>query len=142
MSSARWAKGVLVRKGDGASPENFTTIAEVHDVVGPNSSRTKIDVTNQDSTSGTREKILGLRDPGEVGLTCNWLDNATHDEVTGVVKAHEDGTIGNWKFVWPFAAPITYTVPCGVSDCGPQANMDEQLKLGFTLMLAGDGTWS
>lgn len=142
MSSARHAHGTLVKLSDGASPATYTTIAEVGDVDGPESSNTVIDVTSQDSSNRTKERIMGLRDPGEVSLTANWLDNATHDEVTGVVKLHEAGTVRSAKFVWPFATPITYTVDIGVSKSKQSANMDEALKLGFTLTLCGDGTWS
>jgi len=47
-SNAWWAYGSTYKLGDGATEENFTAVAEVRDITGPNMTRASIDVTNQD----------------------------------------------------------------------------------------------
>jgi hypothetical protein len=122
MSNATAGPGFLLQKGDGASPENFTTVAEVKDLNGPQDKTDTHDVTNQSSPNNTEEIIPGLIRPGTVAFDVNHLpDDPTQDAVTGL-KADKDGrTKRNWRIVlpgtskkWTFAGYIT-----GLSWKGP-----------------------
>jgi len=78
--SGRNAFGTLFKRGDGGSPEMFTTIANVTSISGPSRSRETIDVTAHDSEDGWMEFIGGLKDGGEVSLEINYdPGEATHD---------------------------------------------------------------
>ena len=72
MSDAIAGVGAAFKRGDGASPEVFTAIAEINSITGPSMTRETIDVTSLDSTGGYREYITGFRDGGEVTLVMNF----------------------------------------------------------------------
>ena len=65
-TAAQIGAGTLFKRGDGASPEVFTTIAEVTSVDGPTSVFDIIDVTTMESTGNDREFIAGKGDPGGI----------------------------------------------------------------------------
>ena len=60
--------GATFGVGDGASPEVFTALASVISISPPSHSKTDIEVTTLQSTSGYREYILGLKESGEVNV--------------------------------------------------------------------------
>jgi predicted secreted protein len=64
--------GAKFKRSDMASNPQFTAIAEVADINGPNKSRDTTDVTSLDSEGGYKEFIGGLRDGGEVQLDMNF----------------------------------------------------------------------
>ena len=57
MTSAIAAYGTLLKLGDGGTPENFTTIAEVRDIGGPELGADVVDVTSHDSPGAWEEVI-------------------------------------------------------------------------------------
>ena len=63
------ATGTLLQVGNGASPEVFSTIANIGDINGPTTQTALVDVTSHTSTSiPFRQKIPTLIDPGMVSL--------------------------------------------------------------------------
>ena len=50
-SNALESQGMAIKRGDGASPEVFTTIPEVRSINGPDGSASEIDVSDLSSTS-------------------------------------------------------------------------------------------
>lgn len=78
--SGRNAFGTQFRRGDGATPETFTTIANVTSIGGPARTRETIDVTAHDSPDAWMEFVGGLKDGGEVSLEINYDPTEdTHD---------------------------------------------------------------
>ena len=73
MSNAVAGVGAEFRRGDGASNEQFTALAEVKNITGPGLTRDFIDVTNLGSTGGWREFITGFRNGGEYTFTMNFI---------------------------------------------------------------------
>ncbi len=70
-------QGTLIKRGDGASPEVFTTIPEVGAISGPDASKGEIDVTDLSSTA--KEFKGGLADFGRMTLEMNYIPgNAVH----------------------------------------------------------------
>ena len=65
-SNALESQGMAIKRGDGASPEVFTTIPEVRSINGPDGSASEIDVSDLSSTS--REFRMGLQDEGSITL--------------------------------------------------------------------------
>jgi predicted secreted protein len=141
MSNAFWVYGSKLKLGDGGTPtEVFTSIAEVIDLTPPALSRDSIDVTNQDTTNGWREKIPGFRDGGEVTFNCNWLPtNATHDATTGLLSTFNDNDLHNWQIVLPDA--ITVVAFAGfLTGFEPDLPLEEQGQLSITITVSGPVT--
>jgi predicted secreted protein len=141
MSNAFWVYGSKLKLGDGGTPtEVFTSIAEVIDLTPPALSRDSIDVTNQDTTNGWREKIPGFRDGGEVTFNCNWLPtNATHDATTGLLSTFNDNDLHNWQIVLPDA--VTVVAFAGfLTGFEPDLPLEEQGQLSITITVSGPVT--
>lgn len=140
MSNAFWSYGSKLQLGDGATPEVFATIAEVIDITPPPLSRDTIDVTNQDSANGWREKLPGFRDGGEVTFKCNWIPtNATQDQTTGILSTFDDELVHNWKIILPDA---TTEVTFGgfLTGFEPDLPLEEQGQLSVTITVSGPVT--
>lgn len=118
-SQAIEAQGIVIARGDGATPEVFTTIPGVKSFSGPGGSASVIDVTDLQSTG--KEKRMGLQDEGQITLDINYTpDNAVHQALRSDRAAR---TLRNFKLtftddgntVWDFAAFVTgFTVQGGV----------------------------
>ena len=149
-TKAQLGIGTFLQYGDNsASPETFTTLAEVKD--GPTWSVTRelLEVTNQDSPNQSREYILGLKDGSEFTVTCNMAGDGTgtgdaghhesHDVVLGIQEA---GTARTWRVLetlansdireWRFEALVLgYEV---------DASPGTEKTVAFTFKITGDVT--
>ena len=77
MSNAIIGTGILLKAGDGATPEVFTTVAEIVSLKPPSYSRNKVDVSNHNE--GRESNILGMLRQSDVSGTCNLIPlDATH----------------------------------------------------------------
>lgn len=90
--------GVVLKRGDGASPEVFTALAELKGVKGPGARVSSEDATNFDSTNNYMEFIPGMIDPGELDLTLNFADGAAYKTMQGDQVAR---AVHNYQLVWP-----------------------------------------
>lgn len=136
MSSALAAKGTLLKVGDGAGSETFTTIAEVLSIGGPSISQEALDVTNHSSTSGWKEYVGGLNDGGEVTFEVNYLPtNATHNATAGVLNDLENRTLRNFQLVFP--GSTTWSFAALVTKFEPSAPVDGVLRASISLKLSG-----
>jgi hypothetical protein len=110
------SEGTILRRGDGDSSETFSPIGEVTSASGlGGGSPTVIDVSHLGSSF--REKVLGLRDEGQISMTLQWAgDDTTHqglwnDRATGALRNFElqypDGTLDSFSaFVMTFESNI------------------------------------
>ena len=79
---------------DGASPEVFTTVAEVLRIGPIGSTAPEVNVTNLDSTA--QEYISGLPDGQQVEFECNWIaGNVQQEALRDAV-----GTTKHFKLTW------------------------------------------
>jgi len=142
MSNAFWVYGSSFQIGDGATPENFATVAEVRDMTAPSFQRDTIEVTNQDSSGGFREFIAGWRDAGEVTLELNWLPgNATHDESTGLLSHYLDDEVRNYKLILPDTV-LTIAFAGVITDFPPDLALESQGTVSVTIKITGEPTFS
>lgn len=134
--SGRDAFGTQLKRGDGASVEAFTTIANVTSISGPARSRETLDVTAHDSADGWMEFVGGLKDGGEVSLEINYDPaETTHD----LDDDFDDTDPRNYQIVilpdtpdevtWDFAGILTE-----LSDEFPY---DDKMSRSMTIKISG-----
>jgi len=136
------AKGTLLKKGDGASPEVFTTVAQIFGGPdGPSYAQDELDVTDHSSPSGFREFIGGLKDAGEVSGELHFdPDSTTHNDAAGLIKELKDGTVKNWQIYFPNAAKVTFAALVTAFELA--APVDGKLTASFSMKISGLPVWS
>lgn len=133
--------GTLLKIGDGAPTEAFTTIAEVMDISGPSLAQGTVEVTSQAATARYREFIATLKDGGEISFDINYITtDGTHDPTTGLLNDFEDGTLRNFQLVFPDTGSTTWTIPSIVTGFEPSAPVDGALTASVTLKVSGQPT--
>lgn len=80
----------------------YTTIAEVKDINGPETSVDVVDVTNQDSPDNFEEIIPTLKRGGTTSFDVNFLPaNATQDSTTGLLSYLNGRSLESWQIILP-----------------------------------------
>lgn len=95
--------GTLLKRGDGGSPETFSTVGEVRSMSGPSMETDEIDVTTHSSAAAGafKEFIMGLIDAGSVEFDVNYVpSDPTH---IGLRTDFLNRTKRNWQIVLPGA---------------------------------------
>ena len=132
----------LLMKGDAASPEVFTKIAQVLSISGPSISRDTIDSTDADSTNDWRTFEASYIDGGEVTVEVNHdPDTATHGTTTGFLEDFGDTTLRNYliRFAtspvtdWTFTATVTGVEPGNPHDGMSTASVTFKVTSKVTL---------
>jgi len=133
------SKGTALQIGDGASPEVFTTVAELTKVDPPKFGTGTVETTSHDSTA--KEYVSdGIQDHGETAIEGNWLPNhATHGSTAGLLKKAKDGALSNWRIVVTPGSGSTFTTT-GAAFCTfePKAGAPTD-KLSFSGSLKWSG---
>ncbi len=142
MSEAIAAFGTLLKIGDAATPtENFTAVAEVVNITGPNLSMDPIEVTHQGSAGGWKEFIGGLLDGGEVTCDINYIPTETTQNATaGLINDMENKTVRNFKLVFSDIGNSTWAFPALVTGFEPSAPVEDKLAVTVTLKVSGQPT--
>lgn len=137
MSEAFWAAGSILQLGDAATPEVFTAIAELVDVVPPVETRDSTQVTHHGSPNKRHEYIPGMADGGTVTFKVNWLpSNATHNKTTGLRKTFEEHVNRNWKLILPDSI-LTITFTGHITNWNPQTPLPSQGSLDVSIKITG-----
>lgn len=114
MASKKWSIGTQLQRGDGGDPENFTAIASVETIGGPQLKTTMLDVTTLDSPSSFAEWLPTFLDGGEVPFTLIFEPDLTgHQQLLGDWL---NKTLRNFKLVFPSDTPITWSFAAYVSE--------------------------
>lgn len=95
------AYGTLLKRGDGGSPETFTTVPEVRSISGPSMETDEAEVTTHSSAAAGafREFILTLIDAGQVEFDINYVpSDPVHQGLRSDFLAR---TKRNWQIVLP-----------------------------------------
>lgn len=144
-TTGKAGRGALLKMGDAGSPEVFTSVANIASVNGPNESMTMLDGTHLNSGE-FMEKIPGMKDGGQVTLTCHFdPTNATHDATTGLKQKFDDKELTNFKIDlsgvgWTTNNLISFAayVNLGAISLAP----NEIITRDVTLEVSGAVTWS
>lgn len=135
------AYGTLLKRGDGGSPETFTTVPEVRSISGPTMETDEADVTTHSSAaSGAfREFILTLIDAGTVEFDMNYVPgNAVHQGIRNDFLAR---TTRNWQLVLPSAVQ-TLSFAGYVKTMPMEFPVDDAITVKVTIRLTGAVTFS
>ena len=134
------AFGTLLQMGNGATPEIWTTIAEVTNIGGPSLSQEAVDVTSHSSAGAFREKVGGLLDGGEISLDINFVPTgATHKEaVGGLLYNYTARSVNNYKLL--FVDTTYWIVPALVTGFTPDMSIEGKLGAAVTLTVSGEPT--
>ena len=137
MSDGEVGLGATIAFGDGASPEVFTSVAEVVSMSGPNFSRESVDFTHMSSANDYKEFKPGMKDGGEVTFEGRWLPgDSSHDASTGVLSLFEAGSIDNWKLTFPDGSDFTFAA--FVTGLSPSiGGVDDPVNMSVTLKVSG-----
>lgn len=141
MSNAVSSSGTLLKLGDGAGSEVFTTIAEVRDIDGPGFSQGTEEVTSHDSNR-RKEYIATLLDGGEVSFDLNFFAHATQGPTGGLYEAFIDGEDHNFQMVLTTTGDDQINFAAIVTAFEFTAPVEGVLTAECTLQLTGDWTWS
>lgn len=140
MSIAIIANGTLLKVGDGASSEAFTTVPEVMRLSGPSIRFDLLDVTSHDSSGYFREYIPGLADGEKITASINWRPaNTVHKNLRIDSYAR---TARNFKVVFPDSSLNTVAVATYVESIAPKADIGAVLSADISLKVTGQPTWS
>lgn len=138
-SKANAAKGTKLQRGDGATPENFTTIGEVTTFNGPNKTVNEIDVTSFDSEA--EEFVFGVPSNGEVSFEFNFV--GSNVEQQGLQTDADAGTKRNYRIVLNDHAtsPTRFDFLAGIKAVGFQGQgPNAAYKGSCTLKISGEVT--
>lgn len=115
----------------------FTSMAEVIDINGPGLAADAVETTHTESTNGWREFIGGLKDAGEITVTCNFRpDNASNDTLRGYI-----GSLEYYRIAW---VGLTERVTCQgiLTGYSPQAPLGDKMTVDLTIKLSGEPTFA
>ena len=80
----------------------YTTIAEVKDISGPDTTVDIVDVTNQDSPDNFEEIIPTLKRGGTTSFDVNFVPtDPTHDSTTGLLYYLNNRSQEDWQIIIP-----------------------------------------
>jgi predicted secreted protein len=140
-SAAVSAFGTLLKLGDGGSPENFTTVAELRTISGPSISADAIDVTTHNTPSPWRRFIAGLLDGGEITFELNFIPtDPTHSYSAGILKDITNRARRNLQIVFPDTGLTTWTIPVIFTAFEMSSDPAEVLMASVTAKVSGPPT--
>ncbi len=141
MSEAISSFGTLLKKGDGATPETFTTVLEVLDISGPELASDTEDATNQSSPGGYEDAIVTILRTGNVTFSVQYKPTSpTHNAATGLIADWKNRVRRNWQLVFPDPSSTTWSFTAYVIRFAPRAPVKGKLTAEVTLKLVGQPT--
>ncbi len=132
-TSAVSSHGTLLKLGDGAEPEVFTTIAEVKDISGPAMNLNMEDATSHDS-QGWREEIATLLEAGDISFDINYTAHTTQEALQTAQYARERL---NFQMVFPLTPTVTKEFAGYVTAFEFSAAVEGILTASVTIRVSG-----
>ncbi len=113
-------------------------IEEVNSVNGPSGSANVIDVTHLQSTA--KEKLIGLRDEGQISLDINFI--ATAAIQTKLREARAARTESNIALLFNNTGRTMAAMKCFVSGFAISGAVDNKMTAAVTIEINGPVTWT
>lgn len=136
MSNAFAGVGTQFKRGDGASSESFTAIAEIKQISFDGLTREIYDTTNLDSSNGWREKLAGFRDGGQVTLNMNFTRDSYDDFL---VDFGDDDSV-NYEIVLSDSGATTFDFAGYVVGIPFSVQTDDVVSATVTIQTTGEVT--
>jgi len=133
--------GTLLKAGDGAGSESFTTVGEVMDISGPSIALAVEEVTSHDS-AGWREFVPTLKEIGEVTFTINFNAGATQGFAAGLYLDMINKTKRNFQIVIPTTSAKTGSFAAFVTAFPLDLPVEGVIRADITLQGTGAITWA
>jgi predicted secreted protein len=132
------AFGTLLQRGDGGSPEAFTSVAELANIE-PSLSKDEIEGTHHTSPGAWKQFKPGLKE-GEIAFEGNYLPtDPTHNAAVGLLADFNSGVIRNYKVVFSIGG-VEWIAPMFLREFNPAAPVEDKLGLSGTFRIAGQPT--
>lgn len=138
MTDAISSHGTLLKMGNGATPETFSTIAEVEDIDGPDMSLNTEDVTHHGSTGGWEEHVGTTLSGGDVGFAINYVPTAPTQAALVTAMTNREET--NFQVVYPNAGADGFGFAALVTSFKPKAPVKGKLAADVKLKITGPVT--
>jgi predicted secreted protein len=135
--------GIHLARGDGASPEVFTNIAELIELSPPSMAKDSVEMTHTDSPDSFREFIPGLKDGGEFTATVNLVPgNVTQGNASGgALNDYINETVArNWRITFPGSPAATWTFKAFITSFEAATPMDDKMTYAITFKVSGAPT--
>jgi len=135
-STAIKSQGATLGRGDAASPEVYTAIANIQSFNLSGVEANDIDVTDLSSTG--KEFLQGLEDPGSVDIT-GFYDsaNTSHQAIRDAVGG---STVTNYRVTLSDSSTITFAAL--VQSFALDIAVDGAVELSATLKISGGITYA
>jgi predicted secreted protein len=139
MTAAVLGKGATLQLSDDASPEVFTTIAEVLRCGPIGATNPEVDVTNLDSTA--KEYIAGLADGNTVDFDVNFI--AGNTQQAALRSAQAAGQTKHLRMIWQTSPNTTadFQLVMLTFEMG-ETTPESQVMASFSGRISGAITWS
>lgn len=132
-------QGTTLGRGDGSSPESYTTVGQVVSITSIGQSRSLIDVTNLASTA--REYKMAIKDGLELSFTIQY--DPTDTQQTGLRSDMDNATVRSFQITFADDSPsATATFNALVTNWSLDAEIDQVVQGTVTLKPTGDFTWA
>jgi predicted secreted protein len=119
-----------------SSSAQYSLIGELIDITGPNMTKETIDVTNKDSVNRFREFLSGLRDGGEITVTCNFVKDA----FLHVKQSYMMDILETWIIVLPDTDNTEISFSGTVTSLGMSNPLTDKVSADFTIKISGEIT--
>lgn len=121
----------LFQTGNDASPQTFTTLAEVTGITPPSIARDTVDATHMQSPDKWREFVMGLKDGGEVSVEMNY----TKANMAAVMAEFDSDVIKDRRIVFPDGSVWDFAAGC--TGFEPEAPVDDKIVASATFKVSG-----
>jgi hypothetical protein len=141
-ANAIHAFGTLLKMGDGASPEVFTSVAEMREIPVPGLEGAMLEVTTHESPGGIRESIPNLPALSDLTFQIYYIpSNATHDHLTGLLSKTLSRVKTNFKVFYNVTPALVCTFSGYVTQFRPHAPFDGVWTADCRINVASLPTW-
>lgn len=129
-TAARSGFGALLKRGDGGSPEVFTTVAEVVNIGAVETRMNLADATHMESPDQHMERIPTLLESSDISLELNYLPGDTTQ--TNLRNDVMNRTLRNFQITIPGSSRVV-SFAAFVSQIGPAFPHDGKMTQNVTL---------
>lgn len=131
-------EGFQLARGDGASPEVFTVIAEITDYDGPGGQAAVIDMSHAQSTF--KDKKMGVPDEGQFTISGNFI--GTDAAQTGLRTDRKNRTRRNFRATFTDSGPSVANFAGFVLSFSTRGAVDDKISFSVTIEIDGEVVYS